>query len=491
MVVRVEGTGSQTVSASRPATPKRGLVASLGGLAFRIGGKLVGGGLVNSLGEMQRAQWLSTEELLVRTQARLASLLKHAAEHVPFYREAYRNLGLAPDELKSVAQLSALPVLSKADYRERFDDFNADNIPEYRRLDKSTSGSTGEPFRFSLDRRALPVIFASHLFYDSWHDLGPFDRYIRLVSPPAPVPAVSKDAPASFRLRSAVMTRVQQFYENLTQEKFQIWEVNPTHARDIWARMEKFRPRFVLGYTSTLAAVADELLMANLRLTRPVAGVITIAETLSPPRRHLIDKYFGAPIINRYGLRELGSWSAQSCRESPDQFHVNTELVVCEILRVDGSPCLPGETGRVVLTDLHNYARPLIRYATGDLAVASSGRCGCGRGFPMIGQIEGRSQECLRTPSGKQISPAVLGHYLFVYNDHLHVIRHYQLVQESADRVRLLVVPTSGWSKTRREKLLKDLTQLLGSEMQMTIQTVTQIEPEKSGKRPIIKIASW
>jgi phenylacetate-coenzyme A ligase PaaK-like adenylate-forming protein len=109
----------------------------------------------------------------------------------------------------------------------------------------------------------------------------------------------------------------------------------------------------------------------------------------------------------------------------------------------------------------------------------------------MIGQIEGRSQECLRTPSGKQISPAVLGHYLFVYNDHLHVIRHYQLVQESADRVRLLVVPTSGWSKTRREKLLKDLTQLLGSEMQMTIQTVTQIEPEKSGKRPIIKIASW
>ena len=125
-----------------------------------------------------------------------------------------------------------------------------------------------------------------------------------------------------------------------------------------------------MGYTSTLAAIADELLQGDLKLSQPVAGVITIAETLTPNRKRLIQKYFDAPIINRYGLREFGSWSAQSCRESPERFHINSELVVCEVLRADGTPCAAGETGRVVLTDLHNFARPFIRYDTGDLAVA-------------------------------------------------------------------------------------------------------------------------
>ena len=82
--------------------------------------------------------------------------------------------------------------------------------------------------------------------------------------------------------------------------------------------------------------------------------------------RWLIERYFGAPVINRYGLREFGSWSAQSCELTPERLHINTELVACEILRPDGSAAAPGEVGRVVLTDLWNYVRPFIRYDTGD-----------------------------------------------------------------------------------------------------------------------------
>jgi phenylacetate-CoA ligase len=237
-----------------------------------------------------------------------------------------------------------------------------------------------------------------------------------------------------------------------------------------------------------LATIADELLQRNIRLSRPLCGVVTIAETLSPTRRRLIDKFFDAPIINRYGLRELGSWSAQSCSESPDRFHINTELVVCEILRDDGTACAPGEKGRVVLTDLHNYARPFIRYDTGDLATAGVEQCGCGRGFPLLSQIEGRSQECLRTPSGKEISPVVLGHYLFVYNRHLAVVRHYQLVQECSNRATLLVVPDKGWDDQNRERIRADLARLLGGEMEINVETVTEIPKENSGKRPIIKL---
>ena len=160
---------------------------------------------------------------------------------------------------------------------------------------------------------------------------------------------------------------------------------------------------------------------------------------------------------------------------------------MCEVLRADGTPCTAGETGRVVLTDLHNFARPFIRYDTGDLAVAVDDDCPCERGFPLLGSIEGRSLDCLRTPSGNEISPAILGHFLFVYHDHLEVVRHYQLVQESDTRVTLLVVPGEGWNEERRLRLRADLNQLLGDEMEVDVQTVAEIHPEKSGKRPIIK----
>jgi len=119
--------------------------------------------------------------------------------------------------------------------------------------------------------------------------------------------------------------------------------------------------------------------------------------------------------------------------------------------------------------------------------VAIEVECPCGRGFPLLGQIEGRSIECLRTPSGREISPAILGHFLFVYHDHLDAVRHYQLVQEAHDRVRLLIVPGAGWTEQRGVRLRSELAGLIGNDMEVDVQTVVEIPPEKSGKRPIIR----
>ena len=339
-------------------------------------------------------------------------------------------------------------------------------------------------FKFELDREALPLIYASHLFYDSWFGLKPFDRYVRIIAPPAP------SAPASFRFKHSLVARLQQLYEHRTQKKVWAWEIDAAKAEEISRQIDAFRPHFVMGYTSTLAAIADELLRRGRKLDGRLRGVITIAETLSAERRNRIEEYFEAPIINRYGLREFGSWSAQSCRVSPERLHVNSELVFCEILRPDGTAAAEGETGRVILTDLCNYARPFIRYDTGDLATVGKSRCPCGRGFALIGPIEGRSQECLRTPSGKLISPAVLGHRLFVYSNNLEAICRYQLVWETADFARLLIVPTANWNPERRRLLEDDLSDLLHYEMRVSVEAVSEIRPEKSGKRPIIKVVA-
>jgi phenylacetate-CoA ligase len=266
-----------------------------------------------------------------------------------------------------------------------------------------------------------------------------------------------------------------------------IWEIDAQRTEEIWRRIEACRPAFVFGYTSTLAEMADLLLRRGLRLSRPLRGVIATAETLSPARRRLIEQYFQAPITNRYGLREFGWFGAQSCAASPERFHINTELVVCEILRPDGSPAEEGETGRIVLTDLWNYARPFIRYDTGDLAARVGGACPCGRGFPLLGPIDGRTSECLTTPSNAVIRPGSLAYYLFVYNDHSDDVRHYQIVQEGNRRVTLLVVPGDGWNEAASARLRDGMSRLLGPEVDARVRTVAEIPPERSGKRPIIK----
>ena len=442
-----------------------------------------------ALRELERAQWLSPAELQRRAEARLDRLLRHAATHVPFYREAFRRLGLDPTQAIGSDGLRALPVLGKSAYRERPEEFFADNVPAFRRVRRLTSGSSGEPFGVWLDLDKTPPIVASRPFYDSWFGLGPLARQLRVSTEATPAPPLPSDTPLSFRLKHSLRQWLRARYLERVQERMVIRSPDGEHAERFWRRLEQSRPEAVIGYTSTLAFLAGELLDRGLPRPGGVRAVIAMAETLSPERRRVLERYFDAPIINRYGLNELGCWVAQCCPEAPNELHVNTELVVHEVLAPDGAPAAPGEVGQLVLTDLLNYAMPLIRYDTGDLAAAGADGCRCGRGFPRLRQLAGRSMECLRTPAGATVSPVVLGHYLMVIRSFADVVRHYQLVQEQPDRVRLLVVPDQGFDD-RRDDLRSDLAELLGDGVAVTVETVREIPLGPSGKRPIIKLAA-
>lgn len=445
----------------------------------------------NALREMQQAQWLPSEKLHERTEARLSRLLQHAAENVPFYSETSRRLGLRPSQLSTISDLRRLPVVNKDTFRSRpMEDFLASNIPHDRRFEWTTSGSTGDPFRFYLDRQATSPVLASHFFYDSWFGIRPFDRSVRIMSPAAVPSSIPKNTSAAARVRYAIHARLQSNYKAWTQKRLSMFDLDVNRAEEIYHILRNFRPKYVLGYTSTIATIADELLRRKLNLSHQLRGVVTIAETLTPERKRLIEQYFDCPIINRYGQREFEFWCAQSCSESPYQFHVNTELVVWEVLREDNTPTAPGEVGRVVLTNLHNYVMPFIRYDTGDLAVAGTEPCACGRTLPLVSQLDGRSQESVRTVSGTIISPVSLGQYLFVSHDYVDMVRHYQLVVDAPDRMRLFVVPSDRFDESKREHLKCDISRLLGAGVSVTVETVDEIPLEKSGKRPIIKLST-
>jgi len=463
--------------------------------ALWFASQVLGSSMTEALHTMKRVQWLSTDELLARSEKKLATVLDHSVHHVPFYRDLFSSQALEIENSSAIECLRQFPVLSKSMYRQYPPEhFLAANIPPERRLLWTTSGSTGEPFSFYLDRKAMPVAFAGHLFFDSWYGLRPFGRYVRIVMPPTARPKLASGISVASRVRWKIANRLQHVYESFTQRKICVMDVDRGQVERIYQQLEQFRPSFILGYTSTLAFIAHELMDRQRRLSNQLQGVITIAETLTQTRREIIEAYFNAPIINRYGLREFGTWSAQSCSHAPTQLHLNSEMVVCEILRADGSPAPRGETGRVVLTDLHNYARPFIRYDTGDLAVAGVGPCDCGRGFPLLSRLDGRSIESIVTKSGKEINPVVLGRYLreggpaSLHSNHLEFIKHYQLVQETPASVRILVVASKGFDSDRKERLRVDLCRLLGDDMAVAVEIVDEIKCERSGKRPIIKV---
>ncbi|MDQ3820999.1 MAG: hypothetical protein M3362_25410, partial [Acidobacteriota bacterium] len=141
----------------------------------------------------------------------------------------------------------------------------------------------------------------------------------------------------------------------------------------------------------------------------------------------------------------------------------------------------------LVLTNLHNHVMPFIRYDTGDLAVAGRADCPCGRGLPLIERVEGRTAECISDSSGKPVSPMSLSRHLFAQGDYRDAVRHYQLVQESESRARLLVVTADGFGESMSERLRERLKELLGGSVTIEVEKVKEIPPEKSGKRPLIK----
>ena len=252
----------------------------------------------------------------------------------------------------------------------------------------------------------------------------------------------------------------------------------------------RLRPSYIWGFASYVVSLAQFVQQADLRWTPPLKAVITTSETLSIQGRAAIEEAFGCPVFNRYGSRELGGNCAQSCAAGRG-LHFNSEAVFFEVVDGQDKWVKPGEVGRLVATDLLNYAVPFVRYYTGDIAAAGT-ECDCGRGLPLLDRIEGRETETIICPDGKVVSPTVLGLHLFINNDNAKAFSAYQLVKLSPGAARLLAVPVPGLNsqalRDARRQMQDNITELLGG-MDVEVEIVDEIPQTPSGKRAIIRNA--
>lgn len=402
-------------------------------------------------------------EVLVAFQnERLRRLVAHAYANVSYYRDVFDAAGVRPADIRTAADLSLIPVTSKATLREvPLRDRVARGVDPAELIAHTTGGSTGEPFtiqRTWLEERVLGFLRRRSL---SSYGVRRTDRVAVLLFNHNPAPGDNQLA--------------QHFLGALGQYRVLVLHcLMPVD--EMLERLIAFRPHALGGYAGVLARLAHAVEAAGERRVRPRV-VLSGAEVLAPQMASSIRRAFGAPVYDTYGCHEF-SRIAWQCTTS-GEYHLCEDGVVPEVLR-DGRPALPGEAGELVGTALHSYAMPFIRYMLADVVLRGSERCACGQPFATLHGIQGRMVDHFPLADGRVLHPYELAEAL--RETLVEWVRKYQILQERRDRVVLRASATTPPSDELLAVVRERACRVLGPRVEFGIELHTDLALGARGK---------
>ncbi len=417
--------------------------------------------------EFASDQWKSPEELAQLQWQRLTALLWHAYETVPFYRAAFQSAGLTPEDIRSPSDFARLPLLDKQAVRQHRDRLISSAFDERDLIRSATGGSTGEPMRFCYDRASYERRTAAAMRGDEWAGW-------RLCAPEFYVWGVSL-----LPQTGMIKLKKRLYHAGLRRTIVNSFDLSAERIADHVRLYHRSSARVVIGYANALYLFALLAKDAGLKL-KPPRGVISSAEKLFPHQRALIEEVFGAPVFDRYGCREVMMIGAECDRHTG--LHVTSDNLYVEVVR-NGQLCEPGELGDIVLTDLHNFGMPLIRYKVGDAGSWKGRDCPCGRGLPLLNVVEGRTLDLISTPSGKLVSGEFFPHLLKDFQE----IRAYQIVQEQRDEIIMRLAVHRPIPEAQMDVLRKTVGDAVGPEVRVRWEIGPDLEIEQGTKfRPVV-----
>jgi phenylacetate-CoA ligase len=407
------------------------------------------------LAELDRTAALSDAQFAAAQGSQLRALVQYASQHSQFFRERLLQCGLKADDVCSPEMLRRLPVMTRSDVQANETALRSDHVPESHGPlhETGTSGSLGQPV--IVKRTGITQLFwnAFTIREHCWQqrDFGASFAAIRADLPPEGTRVEDWGAPLNLLYR--------------TGPAFALASNRPVEDQIAW--LDSVRPGYLLTYPTNLG----ELLKRWEARGRGLDGLMqvrTIGETVTDEMRARVLRILGVPIADTYSSQELGTIAIQAA--SDDLYHVMAENYIVEILGDDGEPCADGETGRVIVTDLHNYATPLVRYETGDYALASAPGRGA-RGLPTLRRILGRQRNMI-VIDGTRRWPSLSAHR---YRE-VAPVEQYQIVQVAADQieVRLKCAPLT---RAQEQQLGDILLEALDHPFKLTFRYFTDRIP--------------
>lgn len=394
--------------------------------------------------------------------ARLKKVVSYVYEKIPFYSKRYRESGFELGDMEQDGWFKKLPILTKQDVREHFDDFMEPSQRKNLGI-SSTGGSTGAPIRFGMDKRIPIDVYMWRTM--RWWGVGPWD-----------------DGAYAWRMRRVPgISRI--FNDLLWWPKRKIClDASVMEAAAIGqfvAVINKYRPLIVQGYVGALVDIAQWILKEGATVQSPKL-VWATAAPLSSVQKNLLESVFHAPVYNQYGCCEVPCLAAECAIRHG--MHVNVEKVKMEFVQDDSAqPVETGEWGRTLLTRLDDFIFPLIRYEVGDRGRWLGEKCSCGVTLPLIDDVKGRISDSLRLPSGRIIN----GEYLTtLFDADPSLVRTFRIVQKKTQEIWIEFVfgmePGSN-TDLRLEKVLNVLREKVRGEVPVSLHAVSSI-PQNRGK---------
>ncbi len=409
---------------------------------------------------LEQSQWWPRERIEAHQLQRLRTLLADVGAHVPYYRRRFGECGFKPARVHSLAALRHLPLLTKAEIRAHSDDFRHPQAGPLARL--NTGGSSGEPLVFYIGKERVSHDVAAKWRATRWWGVDIGDRE-----------AVVWGSPIELGAQDRVRAQRDKL---LRTQLLPAFEMTEAKLDGFVARLRAQRPRMLFGYPSALSHIAHHAQRRGVALNDLGLRVAFVTgERLYDEQRATIERVFGCPVANGYGGRDAG-FIAHQCPDGG--MHLTAEDVIVEIIGNDGRPVPDGQPGEIVVTHLCTREYPFIRYRTGDWAVMSTQRCACGRGLPMLAEIQGRSTDFVVAQDGTVMHGLSL---IYVLRE-LPGVQGFRIVQESLALTRVQVVPGAEFGPQQELALVAGLRRRLGAHVQVAVERVAAIAPEKSGK---------
>ncbi len=414
--------------------------------------------LLALLNQLEQTQWWPAEELERYQFRQLASSLRQAYENVPFHRQRLAAAGYDPGLDLTREVFLALPLMTRGDIQAQGEALLIRGVPagHGRVTVGETSGSTGTPIHYYGTELTQFLWSVATLRDHAWHrrdlsaKLASIRRYLKDAVQPSwgpPADLVSQTGPCA----------------------------TLDIATELDAQLEwlgRHEPAYFITNVSNLYWLARRSLERGVRLPG-LREARSFGGTLPDDAREVIRRAWGVPVVDAYTAEEVG-YIALQCPER-EHYHVQSENLVVEVLGDDGTACRAGEIGKVVLTTLHNFAMPLVRYDIGDYAEAGA-PCPCGRGLPVIRKILGRQRNILTLPDGRRRWPSFPSSKW----SHIAPIRQLQMVQRSREHIDVNVVAGRALTDQEKKDLVAALRGCLDHPFAMDVRELAEI-PRSAG----------
>ncbi len=436
----------------------------LGQFIYPLYEGLLGRKTFRYINEYQRNQWLDKNKLQEMQWLKLKQLLAHCEQHVPYYKELWRRNGISVAAIQSPGDLSRLPLLTKKNIRDNYDKLIADGYRQTN-LRKSTGGSTGEPMVFEYTRESYERRNAVMWRGYGWTGGRMGRKTLYLWGGDVGKPS------ALGKIKYSIFSKL------LNRKVINTHYMSATNLHEYVEAINRYKPEVIVSYVAPVNSLAEFIIRHGLSVYKPTA-IITGAEALYDVQRQNIKRAFGVTPTNTYGCREFMLIGAEC--EHHNGLHINVDHLYVETINDAGTP-VQHEPGNIVITDLHNYGFPLVRYVNGDIAALGGAQCGCNRGLPLLTNISGRKLDQIYTSDGHMLP----GEFFIRLMMDITGVNRFQVIQDSLHELKVKIVKNERFSDENRIYIEAEIRKILGETVKINILFVDEIELTLTGKQRV------